>query len=77
MAVIECAFAWFRTGLDLTSQTPATTNSKKDRHLTHMALMDGTVMPRILSHEMGSFARQEVSMEIVRQHLYQYEMSAR
>ena len=43
------------------SQLSAIANSREDRHLTHIALMDCTATARTLSQEMGFLARQQMS----------------
>ncbi|MBJ4999813.1 IS630 family transposase [Salmonella enterica subsp. enterica serovar Hadar] len=59
------------------SQRPPITNSREDRHVIRMALRDRTATSRTLSHEMGSFARQQVSARTVRRRLQQHGVSAR
>ncbi|GFV34842.1 HTH_Tnp_Tc3_2 domain-containing protein [Trichonephila clavipes] len=48
------------------SQRSPITNSREDRHVTHIALMDRAAKSRALSQELGSFARQQVSAQTVR-----------
>ncbi|GFS71256.1 HTH_Tnp_Tc3_2 domain-containing protein [Trichonephila clavipes] len=59
------------------SQRPPITSSRQDRHVTCMALMDHAALSRALSQELGSFARQKVSVRTARRCLQQYQYSAR
>ncbi|GFV92348.1 hypothetical protein TNCV_3949581 [Trichonephila clavipes] len=52
------------------SQRPPITNSREDRHVTHMALMDREATLRALSWESGSFAGQQVTARIVRRRCF-------
>ncbi|GFV68837.1 hypothetical protein TNCV_1985021 [Trichonephila clavipes] len=52
-------------------------NSRKDRYVTRMALMDRAATSRELSREFGSFARQQMSARTVRRRLQHYGLSAR
>ncbi|GFX17127.1 HTH_Tnp_Tc3_2 domain-containing protein [Trichonephila clavipes] len=55
------------------SQMPSITNSREDRHITRMALMDSAATPQCLRQE---FSRQ-VSARIIRRRLQQLGLSAR
>ncbi|GFW81927.1 hypothetical protein TNCV_2886011 [Trichonephila clavipes] len=48
-----------KTELRAGSQRPTITSSLEDRHVTHLTLMNRPAMLRILSQELGSFARQK------------------
>ncbi|GFU87159.1 transposable element Tcb1 transposase [Trichonephila clavipes] len=52
------------------------TNSLKDRHVTHMNLMDNAATSRAPSLELGLFARQQVSARTERRRLQQHRLSA-
>ena len=47
-------------------------NTQEDEHLTRMTLMDRTDKSRVVSQEMGSFGKQQVSEQTVRRHLQQH-----
>ncbi|GFV63100.1 HTH_Tnp_Tc3_2 domain-containing protein [Trichonephila clavipes] len=55
------------------SRRPSITSSREDRHVTRKALIYHAATSRGLSHELGSFARQQVSAR----RLLQHRLSAR
>ncbi|GFV56292.1 HTH_Tnp_Tc3_2 domain-containing protein [Trichonephila clavipes] len=54
------------------SQRPSITNSREDKHVTHMALLHRAATSRALSQELGSFARQQMAVRTVRRRLQKY-----
>ncbi|GFV09849.1 HTH_Tnp_Tc3_2 domain-containing protein [Trichonephila clavipes] len=58
------------------SQRLPITSSREDRHITRIALMDRAATPRVLSQELGSFVRQQVSARTVRRRLQQQGLSS-
>ncbi|GFU53685.1 HTH_Tnp_Tc3_2 domain-containing protein [Trichonephila clavipes] len=59
------------------SQRPCITSSREEWHGTRMALMDYASMRRVLTRELGLFARHQVSSRTVRRRLLQDGLSAR
>ncbi|GFW51275.1 HTH_Tnp_Tc3_2 domain-containing protein [Trichonephila clavipes] len=51
------------------SQWTPITNSREDRYVIHIALMDCAISLRALSQKLGTFARQQVSARTVRRRL--------
>ncbi|GFY23879.1 HTH_Tnp_Tc3_2 domain-containing protein [Trichonephila clavipes] len=59
------------------SQRPPITSSRKDKHVTLMALMDRAAMSSAPSQELGSFARKQVSAQTVQRRLQQHGLQTR
>ncbi|GFW23983.1 HTH_Tnp_Tc3_2 domain-containing protein [Trichonephila clavipes] len=57
------------------SQRHPITSSRKDRHVIHMALVDSAAPSQSLSHELRSFAKQQVSTRTVRRRLQKHGLS--
>ncbi|GFS86393.1 transposable element Tcb1 transposase [Trichonephila clavipes] len=59
------------------SQRHPITNSREDKHVIRLALMDHTATSRALSRKLGSFARQHMSTRTILRRLLQHGLSAR
>ncbi|GFW46752.1 hypothetical protein TNCV_2981081 [Trichonephila clavipes] len=78
MTVIRICNRWIQEGRTehrAGFQRPVILNSRGDRHVTHMFLMDRSASSRILSQEMASFIRHQVSSRTIRRRQQQYESS--
>ncbi|GFT93307.1 HTH_Tnp_Tc3_2 domain-containing protein [Trichonephila clavipes] len=78
MTVSKIWNRWFQDGNTerrLGSQRSPITNSGEDRHAPRMFLMDRAATSRALGQELGSFARQQMSVLKVRRRLQEHTLN--